>query len=319
MAPRRSIPTQLLSRPFTVAEAAALGAPPSMLRGARFRRVFRGVYVVSELPDTLPVRLDAARLLVPGGVASCHTAGAVMRLPVPDTGDIHLRITEGRPRTRVAGIRVHGCAAPYDIQPVDGRLVTGPAQTFLDLAAHLSLVDLVMFGDAFVRRHGVAPAALVAAADRASGRGVRLARDAARLVRERVDSPRETMLRLLIVFAGLPEPLTGTPVSDADGGWLATPDLQYAAVRIAIEYDGGHHRASRRQWSLDIRRKENLDAEHWRVIVVTAEDIDQCPGATIARIHSALRARRHPGLPARLSDEWRPHFGRSPRSHLPTT
>ena len=38
------------------------------------------------------------------------------------------------------------------------------------------------------------------------GRGCRLARRAASLAREGVDSPQETRLRLLLVLAGLPEP-----------------------------------------------------------------------------------------------------------------
>lgn len=51
----------------------------------------------------------------------------------------------------------------------------------------------------------------------------------------------ETWLRLLIVVAGLPEPVTNLNVHDASGRWIARPDLLYPAYRVAIEYDGYHH------------------------------------------------------------------------------
>ena len=305
-----AVPPALRSRPFTVADAAAYGVTPTMLQGRRYRRLFQGVYVAADVPDSVELRFDGAALLVAGGIASCHTAAELARLPVPPADGVHLRVASGARRPRVNGITIHGGANPVDTDQTWGRPATAPVQTFLDLARHLPLVDLVVYGDALVRRGGTSSGALIQAADEVRAPGAPTARRAARLVRSRVDSPRETMLRLLIVLSGLPEPLVGTDVRDAQGDWLARPDLQYAAVRIAIEYDGEHHRTSRRQWSLDIRRKENLDAEHWRVIVVTAEDLDLRPAVTLGRIHSALLARRYPGVPAQLSGEWRQHFGR---------
>jgi hypothetical protein len=48
---------------------------PDALRGPVWRRLYRGVYADAELPDTLDVRIDAARLLLPsGGVFSGRTA-----------------------------------------------------------------------------------------------------------------------------------------------------------------------------------------------------------------------------------------------------
>ena len=110
-----------------------------------------------------------------------------------------------------------------------------------------------------IRRLGpdLSEEALIETAKSAVGvRGIRLAREAADLVRRGVDSPMESRLRLLLVLAGLPEPEVGRPVYSADGGWLAQPDLSYPALKIAIEYDGGHHLQDARQWQRDIRRRE---------------------------------------------------------------
>lgn len=115
----------------------------------------------------------------------------------------------------------------------------------------------------------------------------------------------ETRLRLLIVHAGLPEPDINRDVIGSRGGWLARPDLSYPEWKIAIEYDGEHHRVDPRQWRRDISRRENLEAAGWIVLAITAIDVFQRPAPTLMRILSALSRRGCPGLPPRLSDDWR--------------
>jgi hypothetical protein len=74
---------------------------------------------------------------------------------------------------------------------------------FLGLASiGVSLVDLVIAGDNLIKANGLAPQKFVAAAEAYQGRNARRARRAASLVRAAVDSPMETRIRLLIVFAG---------------------------------------------------------------------------------------------------------------------
>lgn len=106
----------------------------------------------------------------------------------------------------------------------------------------------------------------------------------------------ESRLRLLIVLAGLPEPLVGQPVYDSDGGWLAKPDLSYPDFKIAIEYDGRHHLLDSTQWRRDIRRRENLERAGWLVRVITADDLLRAPNTVLARISEDLHTRNHPHL-----------------------
>ncbi len=115
----------------------------------------------------------------------------------------------------------------------------------------------------------------------------------------------ETRLRLLIVHAGLPEPAINRDVIGRHGGWLARPDLSYPDWKIAIEYDGDRHRVDSRQWRRDIARRENLEADGWIVLVITAVDVYQRPAPTLMRIVSALDRRGCPDLPRRLGDDWR--------------
>lgn len=183
---------------------------------------------------------------------------------------------------------------------VDGRIATAPAPTFLALAAHLSLLDLVIVGDALVQQSLVTPAELLKAAVAGRGRGVRRAREAAALVRPGVDSPMETRLSLLLTFAGLPEPTVNVSMLSDEGLWLARPDLSFVAERIAVEYDGRHHIAREAQRAADLPHRERLERHGWRVIVVIATQSYGNPIGVVLRVGAALRERGH---------DVRPDFG----------
>ncbi|HZC26660.1 MAG TPA: hypothetical protein VE287_06530, partial [Actinopolymorphaceae bacterium] len=273
---RTKIPAALSARPFLVEEARRHGLTLRVLRGRRFRSVFRGVYVAADRPDTLELRVDAARLVLPARAVFSHTTAArLVGLPVPDRDDcpLHATVPPGTARPAVRGIIVHEGLVSSPIRQPRGRLITGPARTFLDLAPTLSLVDLVILGDAMVRGKLVTAAALRTAAASTRRRGARQARRAAELVLPGVDSPPETIVRLLIVFAGLPCPLPNEPVHDEFGQWVATVDLQYREQRIAIEYDSDLHRSIRRKWRHDVRTRDELRRLGWDVITVTYDDL----------------------------------------------
>ncbi|MEO6943359.1 MAG: hypothetical protein ABI053_01450 [Lacisediminihabitans sp.] len=66
--------------------------------------------------------------------------------------------------------------------------------------------------------------------------GATALRAALPLVRLRVRSPRETLLRLLLLDAGLPEPEINFWVYDTRGEFLAECDLVYPEHKVALEY-----------------------------------------------------------------------------------
>ena len=89
------------------------------------------------------------------------------------------------------------------------------------------------------------------------------------LARDRVGSPRETQLRLAIVRAGLPEPVVCTPIQLPRAAQLYHPDLAYRGARIAIEYEGAHHRTDDWQWNHDIERERAFRTAGWEYFRVT--------------------------------------------------
>jgi very-short-patch-repair endonuclease len=68
----------------------------------------------------------------------------------------------------------------------------------------------------------------------------------------------------------------------------ARVDMGWEDIRLAVEYEGDHHRVDRRQFNSDIRRLETLTELGWIVVRVTAED---GPGGIIRRV-AAARGRR---------------------------
>jgi very-short-patch-repair endonuclease len=179
---------------------------------------------------------------------------------------------------------------------------------FVELASVLGLVDLVVVGDALLRLGLTTRRDLVAYCAASPAQHAGDARRAAAYVRDRVDSPMETRLRMLLVLAGLPEPEVNLEVVDAAGLTTLRLDLAYADIRLAVEYDGRQHAEDTRQWGRDLKRREWLDDQGWKVIVVTAEGMYGDPAATLVRVLGALAARGRHVPVARLSEEWRPFF-----------
>jgi hypothetical protein len=182
---------------------------------------------------------------------------------------------------------------------------------FLELAAlHIDLVALIVLGDSLVRRAKITPEMLITATARWTGKGARLARRAAGMVRSGVDSAMETRLRLLIVLAGLPEPDVNFIVRGDNGEWELRFDLCYPQLKLIIEYDGAQHRLEAAQWSRDLRRREWLERNGWRIIVIDSDAHYRQPRETLLRIHQALADGGWRDLPSRTPAVWDRHFTR---------
>ncbi len=296
------------TKPFTRAQARASGLQVAALRGPRFQKVFYDLYVSSGIAVTPCVRARAALQISPDGAfVSHHTAAQLWGACVPHHPETHVSVIAGN-RSERRGVRAHAALRGSELTTLDGLTITTPEQTFLDLARELSLVDLVVLGDSLVRLGRTTPDALLRMARQQHGRGAKLARRAAGYVRSGVDSPMESRLRMLIVLAGLPEPVVDFHLLDERGRVVMRFDLSYPELKLLVEYDGRQHAEDDAQWNRDVERRELLDELGWRLLVVRANDIYADPGRTLDRIDHALRSRGAAHLPGKLRPEWRQHF-----------
>lgn len=283
---------------FTTRAALAAGMSEKTLRGRRFTAPLRGVRARADSPAEPLDPFRAVAAILHDDVAFSHVSALrIQGVEVPWRMDIDSRIHvvswDRARRPRRPGIIAHG-GGRASVTRVDGLLVTTPAQTWLHCSRSLSLNDLVVLGDAMLRRKNPAtslPALRRIAEETSKTHGVVQARAALALLRPGTDSSMETRTRTILVNAGLPCPAVNVNALDQHGRFLALPDMSYPELRIAIEYDGDIHRTDQRTWRRDVERRQRLEDAGWRIITVTADDVRD-PARLIDRVRAAIHSRR---------------------------
>jgi Protein of unknown function (DUF559) len=299
------------SHPLVVtrSKARAMGIPLTDLLGPAFTRLFHDTYVPSGKVVNLRLRASTIMKRLPAAShLSHHTAVRLWGGVAPDSPDIHLSMASREARCRRAGVAAHLAASAAQTTIRDGLRISTPMQAFLELASiGVNLVDLVIAGDSLVQANDLDPQEFIAAAEAFEGRNAKRARKAAALMRVGVDSPMETRIRLLIVLAGLPEPQVNFILRVASGRWRWRFDLCYPEFKLIIEYDGRHHAFDQDQWIHDLERREWLDQDGWRIVIVISEGIYENPLRTLQRVRAAL-VERGARVPKSFKQEWMRHF-----------
>jgi hypothetical protein len=213
-----------------------------------------------------------------------------MRIPLAfsEAGEIHVTAD-------VSGIpprdcRVRGHVGSVSVMEFSGLRVTTPLATWCQLGETMTLDDLIVAADGLVcRKNPVATMAQLheAVAGWRGARGYRNLLAALPHIRERTDSARETMLRLLIVRGGLPEPMVNAPIRSRTGRVAAHADLAFPEFNLVVEYDGDQHRTDQEQYYIDIDRLERITREGWRVIRVNRRHMER-PQKLLTLVRQAL-------------------------------
>ncbi|BBX61076.1 hypothetical protein MSAS_02500 [Mycobacterium saskatchewanense] len=279
-----------MTDPFLGSEALAVGTlTPYELR-SRYVALHKDVYVPKGAELTAVLRAKACWLRSRRrGILTGFSASALHGSKWIDPSRSAEIIDTNR--REAAGVRVWEERIEADeIAVVDGMRVTTPARTALDLARRYEKGTAVAAVDALVQATEVKMADVELLVDRYRGRrGMKAARVTLELVDGGAQSPKETWLRLLLARAGFPRPQTQIPVLNEWGWAEAYLDMGWEDIKVAVEYDGDHHRTSRSQYVKDIRRLETLGQRHgWIVVRVVAEDH---PADIIRRVRQARASR----------------------------
>ena len=102
------------------------------------------------------------------------------------------------------------------------------------------------------------------------------------------DSAPESLLRLAMADAGLPEPDLQLALRGSRGAMSPTADLGYRHRRLAIQYDGGHHLLDAQTLS-DRRRDKAFESAGWTVLIFDKDDHADGFQRAIGKIKRALR------------------------------
>ena len=73
---------------------------------------------------------------------------------------------------------------------------------------------------------------------------------------------------------------------------------------LIVEYDGLQHLRDRDQWTRDLIRREQLEREGWRIIVINSDALHRDPRGTLNRIREAMIDRGARRLRSRVPAIW---------------
>jgi very-short-patch-repair endonuclease len=169
--------------------------------------------------------------------------------------------------------------------------VSTPEQLWVQLASVLTLAELVAAGDYLVHHrlpHTTIQRLSEAVASNGTKRGTVNCRAALPLLSTRSESPRESLLRVLLVTASLPGLQVNLPIVTTDG-YRYRGDLAFPRAKMIVEYQGDHHRDPA-EYRKDLTRISRIEADDWYVMQVGAGDLDN-PNELVARIRRKLASR----------------------------
>ncbi len=295
--------SSFISRPFTSVEARTMGLSQDQLRnGKAYNNVSHGIHRPVEWKFDLREAARALCAASPGAWISHGTAARLHGLILPpwlsDSNELHLSKPRRLPEARRKGVIGHTLTSfPDEVEVLEDVRISTRARTWLDLARTLPLNDLVCIGDQLIRvprpklEARDAPYATLDSLRTMMRRhrnlqGIVRARQALELMRVGADSGPETLLRLAMLNAGLPEPELQIVLWDRSGAPSA--DAGYRDRRIALQYDGAHH-LDEVQRHRDRGRDNAFVAAGWTVLVFTQEDYADGFDQAVLRIKDALR------------------------------
>ena len=278
-----------LDSPFTTQAARCAGLHSVQLtwlvNEGYLRRLVPGVYVAGQAPDSIELRAEALRLVVPDdGVIVDRTAGWLLgaqmvlapldHLAVPP---VSLFVNRRGARLRNGLVASGQRSLPRDhVMYLLGLRVTTPVRTACDLGRLLSSDRAFAALDSMLRLGEFDREELWAETTRFRGmRGVRQLRAFAPLADGRAESPGESVTRLRwLDVTGLPAPELQIEVERPFGPSYRL-DLGVEELRFAVEYDGEEwHRRTAEQRERDHRRRTWLREERgWIIEPVTKENV----------------------------------------------
>lgn len=307
-----ALPEPFRAGAFLVGDAVREGVGRGRLRGADLHAPFKRVRATS-LTSVHELATAYATVMAPHHCFGGITAARLWGLPIAAEWSRVEPLVIARPNRTAPGY-VRGTRhlaldrSRTKRAEVHGLRVLDPLSAALTLARELDHEALVQVLDALLtasrwypglqlprepEKPHATPEQLEAFIERCSGMvGVPALRTAAADARAGVDSRFETITRLLIVEAGLPEPAVHPEV--VLDGIEMHPDLAYTELKIAIEYEGDGHR-EQKQWGVDIDRYARLEAAGWIDVRVTKQHMARRGAHFIARIRAAIARRTAPG------------------------
>ncbi|MFE0592690.1 endonuclease domain-containing protein [Micromonospora echinospora] len=282
------------------------------LRSSAWVRLRHDVYADTRLDRDHALACRAVACRLPAGAAFAGPSAAYLHgveHAAGFTDDVHVVATGPTGLRSQRGLRVHTTTLAADgpateaaasLEPGWTRALprSDPTRSAWETAVWLEPVRAVAIIDGLLGRGLTNQHALADIAGRnADRRGGRRVIRVFGLADPGAQSPPESHLRVRLVLAGLPRPVTQHPVR-VSSGLVLHPDLAWPEFRVAVEYDGRWH-ADPEQLHRDRHRLNQLVGAGWLVLHVTSRRLRHDFAALLLEIRAALVSRGwrgvHPG------------------------
>jgi len=239
--------------------------------------------------ELLPLRL-ALEHAGPRACLSHLTAARLLGIEVvDDPGTQHVTVPRNRSRCRMEGWAVvRSDVEPADRVEEDGLRATGAVRTVADLARTQPTEIALASADSAVRLGLCEAEELRRRLTSTLGQGAAGVRAVGHLLDPLSGSVLESLLRHLLVTAGLPYPRTQYRIADADGDEIARVDFCWPERRLVVEADGFAFHSDRAAYRRDRTRANQLTRLGWRVLRFSWEDVRSRPDYVVGLVRACL-------------------------------
>lgn len=247
------------------------------LTAGHIERIAKGLYRLPAQKDAVTVARSQ------GGVVSHLSAALLHGLTVVNRPQsIHVTVPRGQhPRRSSLPCTLHWAD---DVQSLAD--VTTVTRTVLDCARTLPFSEALAVADSALRTTDLVRDDLDAAVVKLRGPNRRRAQRVAEFADARSESPLESMLRAILIEAGISGFVPQVEIDDE--GFVARIDLAHPTLRIAIEADSFEHHGTRRALVRDCRRHVNLTIRGWRLLRFSWEDVMYDPEWVVATVRTVV-------------------------------
>jgi very-short-patch-repair endonuclease/predicted transcriptional regulator of viral defense system len=263
-----------------------------LLATGKWQTIYTGVFRLAGAVMTDLMRLQAAVLASGPDAMACHRSAAWLWGLVDEPPTTPTVLVPPERRVHAGGIRSVRTRHPARADEVEGIKCTSVVRTIVDCAGELAPEELDALVDIAIARRLVRISDLTRALKAKQLRNHRgRARLADRLAARGVTgSPHPSVLeshmsRLLRRL--------GLPVPKAQVDWGPNRcyrlDFAYPKIRLAIEVDGWAHHFTPEQQRYDLRRRNRLTSEGWKVLHYTWWDVTREPDRVAEEIAAVYR------------------------------
>ncbi|WP_237241663.1 type IV toxin-antitoxin system AbiEi family antitoxin domain-containing protein [Rothia nasimurium] len=271
----------------------------SALKRQELIKLRRGVYLQ---PDT-EQQLDERDWVIAHHIAECKALkgssvltreSAALMWDAPLTrlpSYVHLASSQ-KDRGKYRNVKLHVTAASAieRAQRFDDYRVLTPTDTVISCVRSLPTHETLIIANDFLKRDLCSPGLLSEQLHAVRGKGNQKARRIARCLTPQLDSPLENIAYLVLTDSNV-EPVNLQMWLTASSGRRYRPDFCWPRVKLILEVDGmvkynGTYGTAERRGAYEYQRQRDLEADGWRIVRTTYDELVNRPFALIRRLQS---------------------------------